>query len=194
MRGDGSTAHEGLFDLESGEFLRQTTHQGYRGDSAWSRGLAWSLYGFSTSFEYTRDPRFLWTAQQNADFYLRWTPADGVAPWDYNAPADSRKQVDTSAAAIAAAGLFRLCRLVPDPAKGHLYYSTAIRILRSLCEKYTAIDDPSWEGVLKAGVYHIHKGLGVNESVMWGEYFFIEALEHAMRSQERPLQGNSSRA
>src|SRR3984957_17754607 len=33
VRGDGSTAHEGLFDVETGEFLRQTTHQGYRGDS-----------------------------------------------------------------------------------------------------------------------------------------------------------------
>ena len=31
VRGDGSTAHEGLFNLETGEFLRQSTHQGYRG-------------------------------------------------------------------------------------------------------------------------------------------------------------------
>ena len=33
VRGDGSTSHEGLYDLETGEFLKQTTHQGYRGDS-----------------------------------------------------------------------------------------------------------------------------------------------------------------
>ncbi|MGI9165477.1 MAG: glycoside hydrolase family 88 protein, partial [Pyrinomonadaceae bacterium] len=30
VRGDGSTSHEGIFDQESGEFLRQTTQQGYR--------------------------------------------------------------------------------------------------------------------------------------------------------------------
>ena len=47
VRADGSTAHEGIFDLESGEFLRQATHQGLRPDSAWTRGLAWSLYGFA---------------------------------------------------------------------------------------------------------------------------------------------------
>ena len=47
LRGDGSTSHEGIFDPNTGEFLRQTTHQGFRGDSCWSRGLAWSLYGFS---------------------------------------------------------------------------------------------------------------------------------------------------
>lgn len=186
VRGDGSTAHEGIFDLETGEFLRQTTHQGYRGDSCWSRGLAWSLYGFSTSYEYSRDPRFLTTAEACADFYITQTPADGVPPWDYNAPIDpadplSRSQVDTSTGAIAAAGMLRLCRLVQDPVKGHFYWSTAKRILRSLCEKYAATDDPQWEGILKGGVYHIHKDLGVNESVMWGEYFFMEALENALR-------------
>jgi unsaturated chondroitin disaccharide hydrolase len=181
VRGDGSTAHEGIFDLETGEFLRQTTQQGYRGDSCWSRGLAWSLYGFSTSYEYSRDPRFLSTAEACADYYITHTPTDGVPPWDYNAPIENRVLVDTSAAAITASGLLRLCRLIADPMKGHFYWSTAIHILRSLCAKYLASSDPLWEGILKGGVYHIHKGLGVDESVMWGEYFFVEALEEALR-------------
>lgn len=182
VRGDGSTAHEGIFDLESGEFLRQTTQQGYRGDSCWSRGLAWALYGFSTSYEYSRDPSFLETAIACADYYILYSPADGVPPWDFNAPAESRKLVDTSSGAIAAAGLLRLCRLVPDRVKGHAYWSAAIRILTSLCKKYLAKDDPKWEGILKGGVYHVHKGLGVDESVMWGEYFFVEAIENALRN------------
>ena len=65
--------------------------------------------------------------------------------------------------------------------KGHFYWSTAIQILRALCAKYLALNDPDWEGVLKGGVYHVHKDLGVDESVMWGEYFFVEALEAALR-------------
>jgi unsaturated chondroitin disaccharide hydrolase len=104
-----------------------------------------------------------------------------VPPWDYNAPIENRILVDTSTAAIAASGLLRLCRLIADPIKGHLYWSTAIHILRSLCTRYLASSDPTWEGILKGGVYHIHKSLGVDESVMWGEYFFIEALEEALR-------------
>jgi unsaturated chondroitin disaccharide hydrolase len=28
VRGDSSTSHEGLFDVKTGEFLKQTTHQG----------------------------------------------------------------------------------------------------------------------------------------------------------------------
>jgi unsaturated chondroitin disaccharide hydrolase len=42
VRGDGSTAHEGIFDLDSGEFLRHSTQQGWRSDSSWARGLAWA--------------------------------------------------------------------------------------------------------------------------------------------------------
>lgn len=30
VRGDGSTAHEGIFDLQTGEFLRQSTQQGWQ--------------------------------------------------------------------------------------------------------------------------------------------------------------------
>jgi unsaturated chondroitin disaccharide hydrolase len=122
-----------------------------------------------------------------ADYYITHTPADGVPPWDYNAPPENRSLVDSSAAAITAAGMLRLCRQIADPMKGHFYWSTAIHILRTLCAKYLASADPKWEGVLKGGVYHIHKGLGVDESVMWGEYFFIEALEEALRVMSRGL-------
>ena len=43
---------------------------------------------------------------------------------------------------------------------------------------------PGWEGILKRGVYHIHKKLGVDESVMWGEYFFLEAVMKVLRTRE----------
>jgi unsaturated chondroitin disaccharide hydrolase len=181
VRGDGSTAHEGIFDLETGEFLRQTTQQGYRGDSCWSRGLTWALYGFATCHEYSRDPRFLETAEVCADYYITHCGADGVPPWDFMAPLESRGLLDTSAAAIAASGLLRLCRLSRDPMKGHLYFSTALLILRTLCQRYLGKSDKKWEGILKGGVYHIHKELGVDESVMWGEYFFVEALDQALK-------------
>ena len=180
VRGDGSTAQEGIFDLQTGEFLRQSTQQGYRGDSCWSRGLGWALYGFSLSYEYSRDPRFLETAEACADYFITHANSDGVPPWDFNAPMESRRILDTSAAAIAASGLLRLCRLLQDPVKGHHYWSTAVRILRTLCERHLARKDKKWEGILKGGVYHLPKELGVDESVMWGEYFFVEALEQVL--------------
>ena len=73
VRGDGSTSHEGIFDLDTGEFVRQTTQQGWRNDSSWARGLAWSLYGFTSMYALTGNPHWLATAQLNADYWLEHT-------------------------------------------------------------------------------------------------------------------------
>lgn len=187
-RGDGSTSHEGIFDLGSGEFLRQTTHQGYRGDSCWSRGMCWSLYGFGTCFELTGDVRFLETAEAHAAFYLDHTPDHGVPPWDYDHPGHLAAGgpewlPDSSAAAIAAVGFFNLANLSTDRVRRSTYRAYALNIVDTLTrEPYLAAYDPAWEGILKRGVYHIHKGLGVDESVMWGEFFFVEALTKAMEA------------
>jgi len=182
VRGDGSTAHEGIFNRETGEFLRQSTHQGFRGDSCWSRGLAWALYGFGTCYGYTRDARFLETAEACADFYIVNSPANGIPPWDYDAPPESRALVDTSAAAIAASGLFQLATHSADYAKGRLYRAVAQNVVVNLCRDHLAQSDHEWEGILKSGVYHIHNKLGVDESVMFGEYFFLDALDAALGS------------
>jgi unsaturated chondroitin disaccharide hydrolase len=187
VRGDGSTAHEGLFDTETGEFLRQSTHQGWRGDSAWARGLTWALYGFGTAYRMTGDARYLATAQLCADFYLTHTPFDadapagpGVPPNDYDDPRQP-VLVDSSAAAIAACGLLNLAEIVQDPRHAEHYRSAAFTSLHTLTgPEYLAHQTPGWEGILKHGVYHRAKGLGVDESVMWGEYFFVEAVDHAL--------------
>ena len=182
VRGDGSTSHEGIFDLKTGEFLKQTTQQGYRGDSCWSRGLAWSLYGYGTCFQLTSDPTYLEVAQLNADWWLEHIPEDGVAPWDFDAPLSgplSRAQVDTSASAIAAVGLFNLAEFSPSVARRKGYLDCALRTVDTLTSRYLGEGEDKWEGILRGGVYHIHKDLGVNESVMWGEFFFVEALQKA---------------
>src|SRR5262249_7685231 len=162
---------------------RQSTHQGYRGDSCWSRGLAWSLYGFTRSYRQTGRGEYMETAMLNADYYLENTPPDGVTPWDYDAPEDgplARRQVDTSACAIAASGLLDLADVVPDRTKACAYRDFALNSLMTLSQKYLGRLTPGFEGILNGGVYHIHKNLGVHEAVMFGEYFFVEALDKAL--------------
>lgn len=185
VRGDGSTAHEGLFDLETGEFLRQSTHQGWRGDSSWARGLAWALYGFGTAYDFTRDPRFLATAESCANFYIERTPEHGVPPNDWDEP-DPALPYESSAAAIAASGMWRLAKLTGDPARAQLYRSYALRILDTLTgPEFLASETPGWEGILLHGIYHYRKGLGVDESVMWGDYFFLEALSQVLNDESK---------
>ena len=177
VRGDGSTSHEGIFNTETGEFLRQTTHQGWRDDSSWARGQTWALYGFGTAYRFTQDPRFLDTAIRCAEFYIDRTPANGVPPndWEESNPV---QPWESSAAAIAASGMLQLAALVDDPALADRYNAYARRILDTLLTpEFVAVDTPGWEGILKHGSYHERLGLGVNESVMWGEYFFCEALD-----------------
>ena len=177
VRPDGGTAHEGIFDLQTGEFLRQTTHQGLRGDSDWTRGLAWSLYGYATVFRFTADPADLAVAERNADHYLARCPEGLIPPWDFDVPPGPDRIDDSSAAAIAASGLWDLAQIASTPDKAQRYRAAALTILDSLCDdRYLAWNTPGWEGVLMHGVYHFHKKLGVDESVMWGDFFFLEAV------------------
>ena len=181
VRGDGSASHEGVFDLDTGAFLRQTTQQGYRDDASWARGQSWALYGFGTAYRFTGDRRFLATAQDCADFYVDRTGDRLVPPNDWEEPSPVRPW-ESSAAAIAAGGLWQLAGLTSDPVRAREYAQYAIRTLIRLCEDdFLAADDPAWEGLLKHGSYHETKGLGVDESVMWGDYFLLDALDTVAR-------------
>jgi unsaturated chondroitin disaccharide hydrolase len=180
VRGDGSTAHEGIFDLQTGEFLRQSTQQGWRSDSSWARGLSWALYGFGTVYALTRDPRFLETAESCASYYIDHAPSHGVPPNDFSEP-DPSLPYESSAAAIAAGGLQQLSQLTADPLHARMYRTYALTILDTLSStEFLASETPGWEGILKHGMYHQRKGLGVDESVMWGDYFYLEALAKAL--------------
>jgi unsaturated chondroitin disaccharide hydrolase len=188
VRGDGSTAHEGVFNIDTGEFLRQSTHQGWRGDSSWARGQAWALYGFGTVYEFTKSREYLETAESCADFFIRRTPGHGIPPNDWEEP-DPATPYESSAAAIAASGLFRLSSLTDSPERAKKYSAVACSIMRSLLRpEFMATEEPEWEGVLKHGIYHQRKQLGVDESVMWGDYFFLEAIDFILENYTPQLQ------
>jgi len=190
VRPDGSTAHEGLFDPATGQFLRQSTRQGLAAESCWARGLAWSMYGFSKMYALTGLGEFLEVAERNADYWLAHLPGDKVPYWDFDAdlsqPLPWGPQKETSSAAIAASGLLDLARQTGSPERGLAYHNEALVVLDALCSpEYLAINTPGWEGILKHGVYHTRKGLGVDESVMWGDFFFVEALTKAVSASPR---------
>lgn len=175
VRGDGSTSHEGIFDLSTGEFLHQSTQQGWRKDSSWARGLAWALYGFGTVYGYTHDPLDLLTAESCARFYVEHTPEHGIPPNDWDEPVP-QYPYESSAAAIAAGGFWQLASLVGDPVKKMFYKEYSLKILSTLATPEFLAEESGWEGILKHGMYHQRKGLGVDESVMWGDYFFLETV------------------
>jgi unsaturated chondroitin disaccharide hydrolase len=195
VRADGSTAHEGIFDTADGRFLRQSTRQGLRADSCWARGLAWSMYGFSKVYALTGLEEFLEVSERNAAFWLAHLPEDQVPYWDFDAdrsePLPFGPQKESSAAAIAASAMLDLARQTSCPEHAIAYHNQALVTLDVLCTpEYLAVDTPGWEGILKHGVYHTAKGLGVDESVMWGDFFFVEGLTKVVMGEgDRSLGG-----
>jgi len=178
VRGDGSTVHEGWFDTKTGEFLRAATHQGSRPDSTWARGQAWAIYGFTTMYQRTGEPDMLDAARRTADYYITHTPDDGVPPNDWR-DEDPEHPREASAGAIAAAGMLHLSQALDrhDLNAASHYWAYASRIVTTLCStEYIAADLPEWEGILRHATYHYRNELGVDESVMWGDHFLVEAL------------------
>jgi unsaturated chondroitin disaccharide hydrolase len=192
VRSDGSTAHEGLFEVENGRFLGQSTHQGLSAESTWARGLAWSMAGFSRVYALTGADEFLEVARRNAGYWLAHLPEDRVPYWDFDAdlsqPPPWGAQKDSSAGAIAADGLLDLADHAERAGRADEaadYRRRAYEVLDALVEpRYLADRTPGWEGILKHGVYHTRKNLGVDESVIWGDFFLVEALTKATSPAE----------
>jgi unsaturated chondroitin disaccharide hydrolase len=184
VRADGGTAHEGIFDVGSGAFQRQSTHQGWSAGSTWSRGLAWALYGFTAVHRLSGEAEFLNVARRCAEFCLRRSPAGQVPYWDYDVPPDAPQLWDSSAGAIAASGFWDLAEATADAMEKDRYRHAALTILETLCDdEFLPRKQPEWEGILMHGIYHYHKGLGIDESVAWGDHFFVEALVKAVANR-----------
>jgi unsaturated chondroitin disaccharide hydrolase len=193
VRGDGSASHEAMFDPDTGTFLRQTTQQGFSDNGSWARGQAWALYGFGTVYRFTGDRRFLATARATADFYIERTGQRMVPPNDWEEPNPTRAY-ESSAAAAAAGGLWQLAGLVDDQAAARHYADYALGIIDQLAgQEFLSSPDDPWEGILKHATYHERKGLGVDESVMWGDYWLLDAVD-AIQTEADSLANAALRA
>jgi len=176
VREDGSTFHVVDFDPATGIVRGKYTHQGYAKDSCWSRGHAWGIYGFTVAYRETKRPEFLATANKLAAYFIEHLPEDGVPYWDFNAPKIPDEPRDSSAAAIAASGLLELSTLVTDTVLAEKYHATALRILQSLSSPAYLDKDGSSMGLLLHGVSSLPHGRAIDQSLIYGDYYFLEAL------------------
>jgi unsaturated chondroitin disaccharide hydrolase len=176
IRPDHSTSHVIDFDPDSGEFLKQDTHQGLSADSCWSRGQSWAVYGFGDCYRASGDALFLETACNLAGYALARLPADLVPYWDYNSPDSPEDVRDSSAASILASGLLNLSELDPDPGAASRWRSQAGAMLKSLWENYS-ICGTSEPSILLHGTRSKPHGL-MDHGLIYGDYYFVEGLLH----------------
>jgi unsaturated chondroitin disaccharide hydrolase len=184
VRADGSTYHTFFFDAETGLPREGKTHQGYADDSCWARGQAWGIAGFPLVARHNGDVRLLELSKVLANYFLNRLPADGICYWDliFTEGAEER---DSSAAAVAACGLLELAAGLPllDPLRAE-YERAAAGMVMTLSERYANRDAAPGAGLLRHAVYHKPNRIGVDESCIWGDYFYLEALLRLTRIWE----------
>lgn len=184
VREDGSSLQVIELDPKTGEKRFDRHKQAYSVTSCWARGQAFGIYGFTEAYQNTKNYRFLKTAQRMADYYLAHAPADGVPYWDFLAPNIPNEPRDSSAAAITAAGLLQLSQAVTDPAKKKQYREMAVKIVDSLTRSYLATGEAIEQGrILLHGTIHKPAGIGVDESTIIGDYYYLEALMKVIEEQ-----------
>lgn len=190
-RPDYSSYHVVNYDENTGEVLSRETAQGFSDNSAWARGQAWGLYGFTQVFRETRQKKFLDAAVKMAEFYIhnKNLPADKVPYWDFNVdqkgynpnwryePSKFREVPrDASAAAITASALLELSTYVRGKQKA-VFYSTAKTILGSLTsDRYTAQPGSNGYFILKHSVGSIPHGGEIDVPLVYADYYYLEAL------------------
>jgi Highly conserved protein containing a thioredoxin domain len=177
FRPDNSSYHVVNYDPATGGIKEKKTAQGYADESAWARGQAWGLYGYTEAYRETKDPRYLQQAQRIADFILshKNLPADKIPYWDFNAPDIPNTLRDASAGAIMCSALLELCQYA-DKKSAARYFKAAQTQLRALSsEAYKAAPGTNGGFIIMHGVGHKPAGTEVDVPLTYGDYYFIEA-------------------
>ena len=175
VRADGSTFHVADYEPGTGALRWRGTYQGAADDSTWSRGQAWAVYGFTAAYRYTRDERMLAAARHTADFFLTRLPASRVPNWDLDA---SQQLDDSSAASIFASALLELATFAAEP-DATRYRTSALQILDALASSAYLDERLTTEGVLLHGAGHVPARQEMDVSLVYGDYYFVEALLRA---------------
>lgn len=183
IRADFSSYQIVDYDPATGAVIEKTSIQGYADDTAWARGQAWSLYGFTMLYRETRDPKYLELAKNIAGFLLRHPnmPPDLVPYWDFNAPGIPDAKRDTSSAAIIASALVELSEYASAEESAPLM-GAAETILRSLASAdYLAKFGRNGHFLLLHGVGDMPGGREVDVSLAYSDYYYVEALTRMKR-------------
>lgn len=177
VRGDDSSYHTFYFHQETGDSLRGGTHQGFRDGSTWTRGQAWGIYGFALAYRHFGEKDFLDTAKRLARYFVDRMPEDDVVYWDFDVPQSPESMRDSSASAIAAAGMLEIVGLLDadDPDREWLQ-DAALRSVTALTKLYSTFCEADPQGLLNRGSYAVRLGVSPDDHVIWGDYFFLEAL------------------
>lgn len=174
FRDNYSSYHVVDYDTITGNVLHKQTHQGYNDESAWARGQAWGLYGYTMCYRETKLPEFLTHAENIANYIFTnpTMPEDMVAYWDFDAPGIPNEPRDASAAAVMACAMYELSMYNVE--KGEQYKKWADTIVESLSNNYRAKLGGDYGFLLlhSTGAHNFERDV----PLVYADYYFLEAL------------------
>ena len=177
FREDYSTFHLVNYSPEDGHVIGRQTVQGYADDSAWARGQAWAIYGYTMVYQYTHEKRYLDWAEKVTDAYLSALPDSTRIPyWDFSRD-DFRA---ASAAAIVASALVNLSELSGKKA----YLDEAKTMLENL-SKPPYISGKEKPSFIMHSVGNMPAGTEIDYSINYADYYYLEALLRLIEIQEK---------
>ncbi|MEN6453046.1 MAG: glycoside hydrolase family 88 protein [Prolixibacteraceae bacterium] len=180
FRDDYSSWHVVDYDPVTGEVRQKNRAQGYADESAWARGQAWALYGYTVCYRETKDPAYLQQAENIAVFILNHPrlPGDLIPYWDFDAPGIPNEPRDVSAAAIIASALYELGSYSNH---GDIYLKKADQIMNSLASPaYRATPGTNNYFLLMHSVGSIPHNTEIDVPLNYADYYFLEALRRKM--------------
>lgn len=178
FRADNSCYHVVSYDSLTGKADKKFTVQGYSDESAWARGQAWALYGFSMMYAQTGIKRYLEQAKKVADYIIHHPnlPKNKIPYWDFNARYIPKDYRDASAGAIMASALLQLQGFVDEPLRSQ-YRQIAETQIRTLSSKeYLAKPGQNGNFLLKHSVGSYPAGEDVDAPEAYADYYYVEAL------------------
>jgi len=184
FRADYSSYHVVDYDSLTGVVVKKLTHQGYADESAWARGQAWALYGYTMCYRFTKDKKYLQQAEKVASFILNHPnlPKDLVPYWDFNAPNIPNEERDASAAAVIASGLYELSLYSKNTAS---YKTAADKIITSLTNNYRSPVGESNGFILLHSTGSRPSKSEVDVPLSYADYYYLEALLRYKKLKEK---------
>ncbi len=173
FRSDYSSYHVIDYDPETGKVRKRQTAQGFSDESAWARGQAWGLYGYTVCFRYTKDKKYLNQANKIANFIIdNAKKTNSYIPyWDYNVN-NIHAPKDVSAATITVSALIEL-----DGYTNNSYKEFIDHFLIDLSsEKNLAKVGTNKNFLLKHSVGSIPHDNEIDVPLNYADYYYIEAL------------------
>lgn len=190
FRPDFTTFHLVDYDPETGAVRSRQTVQGYADSSAWARGQAWALYGFSMMFRMTNNMKYLDQAEKVASMLLDRLPDDGIPYWDFDDPKIPDTFRDASAGAIMASAFIELSQQTLDEKLAARCLAMAERQLRTLAGgEYLAPAGENHGFLLRHSVGALPDKSEVDVPLAYADYYFCEALlRYARLANDRQQQ------